>query len=147
MSPAHSFAMQRGDAMTNEQKDRIIELRNAAISFAKISEMIGIPKETIKSFCRRNGMTAPTKKSDAADVCRNCGTSIIQNPKARKKVFCSPKCRETWWRKHPLPLNTAAYAHICAQCGKTFAAYGNTTKKYCSHACYITARFGGTANE
>ena len=30
----------------------------------------------------------------------------------------------------------ALYTHTCAGCGRKFTAYGNSRRKYCSHACY-----------
>ena len=33
----------------------------------------------------------------------------------------------------------------CPSCGSTFYAYGNRNRKYCSHECYVEARFGGAA--
>lgn len=36
----------------------------------------------------------------------------------------------------------AVYAYTCAHCGKPFTAYGNKERKYCSHNCYISDRFG-----
>lgn len=42
----------------------------------------------------------------------------------------------------------AYYVFACASCGKKFESYGNKSRKYCSHACYIDARFneGGEHN-
>ena len=37
----------------------------------------------------------------------------------------------------------AMYEYTCPTCGSTFYAYGNRSRKYCSHECYIAARFGG----
>lgn len=126
--------------MTSEQKTRIRELRQNGVSYSTIAEMISLNRETIKSYCRRIGMY--TKKPMKGDICRNCGVRIIQNPKARKKVFCSAECRIAWWQKNPYPsLNNAKYTHICPNCGKAFARYSSGAT-YCSHACYIAARFG-----
>jgi hypothetical protein len=33
----------------------------------------------------------------------------------------------------------------CACCGITFNTIGNSKRKYCSHACYITERYGKEA--
>lgn len=52
------------------------------------------------------------------------------------------KCLVLFYRKAFYPL-------ICAECGKEFLSYGNRKRKYCSHACYIKARFqkGGCHDE
>ena len=136
--------------MTNEQKARITTLRHDGIGYATIAAMLGISKEAVKSFCRRNALTGNTASSPPPEgLCRNCGAEIVQNPKARKKVFCSPDCRNTWWKAHPQPFMTAdKFRYTCVHCGKLFTAYGTATRKYCSHACYITDRFkGGAADE
>jgi len=44
------------------------------------------------------------------------------------------------------PRKTASEGHgnltmTCARCGKEFTSYGNKNRKYCSHDCYIKARF------
>lgn len=43
--------------MTNLQKDQIIAMREQKVTYATISEALGIPIGTIKTFCRRNSMT------------------------------------------------------------------------------------------
>ena len=136
--------------MTNEQKARITTLRHDGIGYATIAAMLGISKETVKSFCRRNALTGNTASSPPPEgMCRNCGAEIVQNPKARKKVFCSRDCRCAWWKVHPQPsVQNTAYQHTCTHCGKLFTAYGTAPRKYCSHACYIADRFkGGAADE
>ena len=133
--------------MTNEQKARITALRHDGIGYATIAAMLGISKEAVKSFCRRNALTGNQATSPPPEgFCRNCGAEIVQNPKARKKVFCSPDCRSAWWKAHPQPsVQNTAYQHTCIHCGKLFTAYGTSPRKYCSHACYISHRFKGSA--
>ena len=49
-----------------------------------------------------------------------------------------------WWNSHlHLVKRKAMYDFVCPTCGKSFSAYGNRNRKYCSHECYIEARFGG----
>ena len=40
-----------------------------------------------------------------------------------------------------LILNDVEVATYCAYCGQPFQSYGNQTRKYCSHECYIHDRF------
>jgi endogenous inhibitor of DNA gyrase (YacG/DUF329 family) len=35
----------------------------------------------------------------------------------------------------------------CAHCGTDFESYSWAARKYCSHACYILARFGQSGTE
>lgn len=133
--------------MTHEQKRTIAELRSKGATYAKIGEALGISKDTVKSYCRRNNLSAPqdTPASDTApSVCQECGAPLVQTEKQKTRIFCSRECRENWWHSHPEQIKKrAVYDFRCAGCGKPFSAYGNSHRKYCSHDCYITARFKG----
>ena len=68
----------------------------------------------------------------------------------RPKKFCSDKCRREWWKGHPERINrkeSAMYPAVCVRCGKEFLSYGNRKRKYCSHDCYIKARFWEVEDE
>jgi len=39
------------------------------------------------------------------------------------------------------------YPAVCVRCGKEFLSYGNRKRKYCSHDCYIKARFWEVEDE
>ena len=115
--------------MTDEQRSVIVEYRKEGLGYKKISRLTGICESTIKTFCHRNGC---------------CGKPIIQYPGRKEKKFCSDSCRNRWWNSHlHLVKRKAMYDFVCPTCGKSFSAYGNRNRKYCSHECYIEARFGG----
>lgn len=42
--------------MTNEQKEKIIRFRRQGLGYADIGRELDISKDTVKSFCRRNGL-------------------------------------------------------------------------------------------
>lgn len=135
--------------MTDTQKEKIIRFRRMGYGYADIGRELKISKETVKSFCRRNNLTmADVSKIDPTTICRECGAAIKQQPKSKKRIFCCKACREKWWSEHRDMVNKKAiYAFICVGCGKAFTAYGNSRRKYCSHACYISDRFGGGSGE
>jgi IS30 family transposase len=138
--------------MTNEQKEKIAELRSTGVSYAKIGEALGLNKDTVKTYCRRNNLQVINSMpmTDTAPMfCRECGKPLIQKEKHKRRVFCSRECREKWWHSHPEQLNKkAVYEFQCAGCGRSFSAYGNSHRKYCSFDCYIKSRFkGGESNE
>ena len=139
--------------MDGFQKEQIRNLRREGMSYAKIAKQVDVSRDAVISFCRRNGLQEikkpiPVVNTDAADVCRECGKPLIQVDGMKKRVFCSKECRVKWWKEHPERLNQkAVYQYTCPHCGKPFSAYGNSKRKYCSHACYISDRFGGGANE
>lgn len=136
--------------MTNEQKQKIAELRSSGTSYVKIGEALGISKDTVKTYCRRNNLTvtADERQDAPSTVCRMCGKPLVQTEKQKRRIFCSRLCREKWWHSHPEYLNKkAVYEFHCAGCGRPFSAYGNKSRKYCSHECYINARFKGGGND
>ena len=113
--------------MTNQQKEKIANLR------------------AVVSFCRRNDLQASQPDTD---VCRECGSALVQTPGMKRRVFCSAGCRVRWWKAHPERLSgKATYHFVCKKCGKPFSAYGNAKRKYCCHECYIEDRFGGGKDE
>ena len=131
--------------MTSMQRQRIEFLRGRGESYAAIAHTLDISENTIKSFCRRNGLGAsyiedhqPVKVDE---VCANCGRLLMHTPGAKRKRFCSDKCRMAWWAKHPEAVKRKAVYHfICPACGTEFKAYGNAKRKYCSRACASSAR-------
>jgi endogenous inhibitor of DNA gyrase (YacG/DUF329 family) len=137
--------------MTGLQKHRIAQLRRGGESYARIAEALSISENTIKSYCRRNNlggnMAAPSKEAASQSFCRRCGEEMPIEPGKKPRKFCSDACRAAWWASHPDRLNRrAVYSFVCPTCGAAFESYGNKGRKYCSHVCYITGRFGKGAS-
>lgn len=128
--------------MNDLDKIKINNLRAAGMGALRISKETGISVNTIKSYCKRNGIKAGDKKD--GKCCQNCGTVVQQIEGKRQRKFCSDKCRNVWWNAHlELVKRKAYYPIICSGCGNEFMAYGNRARKYCTVACYRKARFGG----
>lgn len=127
--------------MTNLQKSEVARLRGDGMSYNKIAEALGISKDTVKSFCRRNGLGgAVSCEPGSAGLCRQCGQPLGASAHKTKR-FCRDACRMAWWRAHPERLNRRAVYHFtCARCGAGFDSYGNKDRKYCSRACYAKAK-------
>ena len=133
--------------MTENQKAQICALRKQGAGYVKIAQQTGISQNTIKSFCRRNNLTA-SEKADVPAVdsafCECCGKAILQTEGRKKKRFCSNSCRNKWWNAHlDIVKRKAIYKYQCPNCGKEFEVYGNSRRKYCCHDCYVEHRFGG----
>ncbi len=129
--------------MTDEQKRNIDDLRRQGHGYSKISQMLGISDNTVRSYCRRNR----TPKG-GVDLCPQCGKPVNQVPGHKPRKFCSSVCRTAWWNSHLDQVNRKAmYQFVCANCGKEFSAYGNARRKYCSRVCYTAHRFGGGRDE
>ena len=58
--------------MNDEQKQKIISLRRDGAGYGSIATELGISINTVKSFCRRNSLTAPKMGT----VCEECGKPI-----------------------------------------------------------------------
>ncbi len=131
--------------MTTDQKDKIAEMRRQGCTYANIAHKLSISENTIKTYCRRARIAKDAV--EAAPVCKQCGRPIKINGKYKARQFCSDKCRAAWWYANRGGKPRTEYHLVCANCGQPFVSVGNKVRKYCSHQCYITARFGGDRHE
>lgn len=132
--------------MTGQQKLQIKEFREQGYGYTQISKMMELSVEAIRIYCKRNGLggVAASAGQNNASCCEQCGTQVTQTPGRKHKRFCSDRCRMLWWNSHQDQVKRKAnYACTCLKCGKLFVSYGNKSRKYCSHECYIEDRFGG----
>lgn len=132
--------------MTGEQKQKVQDMRLQGAAYSQIADTLGLSVNTVKSYCRRNNLSAcdasnDTGNEDNKDSCKQCGKRLKQIPKSKPKTFCCDKCRFDWWNSHRDKLNRKSASHlICAHCGVAFDSY-DKNRKYCGHACYIADRF------
>ena len=127
--------------MTNGEKMLITQQRRQGLGYPETARKLGMSVNTVKSYCQRNSITpAGTTTAQSGNACRQCGSTLEHTPGRKKKQFCSDACRLRWWHNHREMSKTARDAK-CAACGQKFIT--DRTQKYCSHACYIAARFGG----
>ena len=137
--------------MTDTQKQQILGYRDIGYGYTKIAQMMGIPVNTVKTFCKRHGLGGKMAAQNAltglaTTHCETCGKPVLQHPHRKKKRFCSDRCRMAWWSEHQDQVNRKAiYEFICKKYKKPFVAYGNDHRKYCCRECYMNDRFGGGA--
>ena len=130
--------------MTEITKTKIIMLKNKEMSSADIARQLGISKETVKSFCKRHYKPLHLPEADV-NICVACGEHFEFGK--RRTKYCSKECRQKWWNTHPeYIMRKAYYFQYCKYCGQEFSSYGNNSRKYCSHECYIQDRFKGGKN-
>ena len=48
--------------MTDEQKRQVVSLRQEGSGYTSIANKLGISRDTVKSFCRRNGLSGEMAK-------------------------------------------------------------------------------------
>lgn len=122
--------------MTKQEKQKVITLRSEGYSYLKISELLHLSENTVKSFCRRNNLGGVAKKQNQL-FCKQCGKPLEIKEKSKPRKFCSDNCRRLWWNSNLELVNRKAfYTCQCLYCGREFESYGNSNRKYCSRACY-----------
>ncbi len=126
--------------VTKEQKSQITDLRKKGCGYATIAKTTAFSVNTVKSFCRRNGLAGRFADS-STPVCAFCGGTLEQRPKTKPKRFCSESCRRAWWKVHPeAGVKKAYYEKVCAYCGRPYIVYGRQVSKYCCLDCSHNAR-------
>lgn len=141
--------------MTDLQKQQINEMRVNGSSYADISAALSLPIGTIKAYISRKPAVKavdPVVPHDMPEMptgcCKRCGHPLINTPGHRQKTFCSSVCQKKYWQEHKEMLRHSSFiTTTCPNCGKTFSDYAGHKRKYCSHACYITHRYGGVSYE
>lgn len=135
--------------MTQEQKNTIIMMRSKGHSYAVIADALDVSKNTVKTFCNRNGLGATAVEKERVDdnKCKYCGADLEHSEGHRKKQFCNKKCSNAWWNEQTIKTASNIKSFICPGCGKAFTASTKKPRKYCSFDCYIKDRFykGGDA--
>ena len=128
--------------MTDGNKQIIAHLCRRGMGYTEIARKLGLSANTVKSYCRRNGLkrTVQRIQTETHSVCRQCGSTLNHTSGRKRKQFCSDACRLRWWHEHR-DMSRTAKVMKCAACGREFIT--DRVQKYCSHACYIEARFGG----
>ena len=133
--------------MTNIEKKRINTLRFSGSSYKEIATLLAMKESTVKSYCSRNHLTDKdirAQASNKAGCCQQCGAHIEQQAKRKPRRFCSDECRVKWWNEHrQLKRHRETHLVNCDGCGTAFMVYGSQSRKYCTHECYIHARYGG----
>ena len=138
--------------MTEFEKQQIQDLRLKGVGYKAIAAVLGISRDSIRGYCKRNGLDGDSKvvslnveeKINQNLLCACCGKPIKQKKRGRNRRFCSEECRRTWWKENQDKRKKnciAIYKYICLNCNKEFSCYGNKRRKYCSHNCYIKSRY------
>lgn len=89
--------------MNYQEQETIRILRTANYSFSFIGKALNIPKDTVKSYCRRHDIRpeGPRKtkaEKENANLCKNCHRPIPDHFR-KGTIFCSSTCRRAW-QKH-----------------------------------------------
>ena len=113
--------------MTDQQKQRIINLRAEGKQYKEIAEELGLSLECVKMFMSRRKEEKPK--------CEQCGKKLRQDILRPARRFCSDRCRMKWWDVHPERMESKEeHSFKCGNCGRVF--YSRKTRKFCSRLCY-----------
>ena len=126
--------------MTLQQRNAILALRESGTSMRKIAETLGLPLNTVKSFCYRSKTTQ--KETEHLICCNYCGSIIKQKSNSTVRHFCDRHCYIKWWHCQSGRSRTV-YHKECLYCGKLFDALSKKTQRYCSIACFQASRKAG----
>ena len=127
-------------SITDQQKNQILVLKAKGLTVTEISDTVGVPIGTIKSFCYRNkGTPVPILPQKATTTCVCCGKPIDPQSGRHARRFCDRSCYIRWWHAQGGHKRTE-YNKVCAHCGKPFTVFTRKAQKYCSAACYQAAR-------
>ena len=125
--------------MTEKQTRQINALRETGAGYKKIAELTGLSRDTIRNFLKKNSNNKPSEYIEKKGKCKYCGCEICSIPHKREKIFCSNKCRMSWWKEHRELINhKRAEKKICAFCKEQFIT--ERSRKYCSWKCYALSR-------
>ena len=119
------------------KKEQVIYYKQKGMANKNIAILLKMPIGTVKSIWSRKVLRDNLKGS-----CKNCSFIIMTTPGRKRKVFCSDHCRMKWWNSHRNHVNHKnTYRFTCKQCGTKFTSQTEKSRKYCSQACYIEARY------
>lgn len=132
--------------MTGAQMHNVQVMRRQGLSPTQIAENLGMSVNTVKSYCRRNNLSATSKDTgnkENKEHCKCCGKRVPQTTGRKQKLFCSDACRYRWWNKNRQQASRRSLeVKHCHHCGRLFASYPRLQQRYCCHACYIRSRYG-----
>lgn len=126
--------------MTDAQKTSIEEYRRDGYGYKKISQLTGLCECTVKTYCRRNGLTETAGGGEADGAAEAAEAAEAQAP--AHGITDAAGATETHTHgitethTHGITDPAGATEKPCLCCGKTIIQYpGRKEKKFCSDSC------------
>ena len=69
--------------MTNQQREKITELRGQGLGYTAIANAVGLSKDSVKAYCRSHHLGKNTDNSadySPAQLCLHCGKELVHTP-------------------------------------------------------------------
>ena len=126
-------------------REQVRTLRLSGTKLSQIAEQTGMPVEQVMDYCRELGLpetgSCQLQPPDGSGErrCPVCGRILVQRGNSGRRRFCSPACREEYYRQHK-----SFRIAVCKNCGREFHAVdeGKRQRKFCSLNCYWDYRYG-----
>lgn len=132
--------------MTGAQMHNVQVMHRQGLTPTQIAKNLGVSLNTVKSYCRRNNLSATSKDTgneENKEHCKHCGKTVPQTAGRKQKLFCDDTCRNRWWNENRQQVSRRSLeVKHCHHCGKLFSSYPRQQQKYCCHGCYVLSRFG-----
>ncbi|VEI13838.1 Uncharacterised protein [Trueperella bialowiezensis] len=129
-------------ALDEREKLAIRRMRTDGLGYKAIANRLAVGRDQVRAYLLRTDTQPQGTVDEQWRWCRWCGERLPARADGKKPRFCCTEHRRAFWKHHPDEGNRKAfYAFTCAHCDTGFSAYGNKSRKYCSHACYIRHRF------
>ena len=127
------------------EREEVRSQRLAGFGCVEIAENTGLSLEQVTDYCRELGLpetgSCQLQPPDGSGErrCPVCGRILVQRGNSGRRRFCSPACREEYYRQHK-----SFRIAVCKNCGREFHAVdeGKRQRKFCSLNCYWDYRYG-----
>ena len=127
------------------EREEVRSQRLAGFECVEIAENTGLSLEQVTDYCRELGLpetgSCQLQPPDGSGErhCPVCGRILVQRENSGRRRFCSPDCREEYYRHHK-----SFRIAVCKNCGSEFHAVdeGKRQRKFCSLNCYWDYRYG-----
>ena len=133
--------------MDEIQRQKIRKLRSQGYGYLRISSLLEISPNTIRSFCKRENIAGYIKTGeqlrgkDNLQVCKQCGKKFYQIAGRKNKIFCSDSCCKVYWTLHKdKQRRLIPQKYNCIVCNKEYFEYPSRNRKYCSRECYYISK-------
>ena len=139
----HQYGLER--KYYRPEREEVRSQRLAGFECVEIAENTGLSLEQVTDYCRELGLpetgSCQLQPPDGSRErhCPVCGRILVQRGNSGRRRFCSPECREEYYRQHK-----SFRIAVCKNCGREFHAVdeGKRQRKFCSLNCYWNYRYG-----
>lgn len=128
--------------LTSYQKEMIATLRTKNYGYAVIATKMGLKRDQVRDYCRRNGLTGykgEGSKPEKPLFCKHCGKEFRLSESGtasrNSRTYCSDKCKNEFWEVERI-RNVIGKTAYCLECGEGYVITNQwTSPMFCSIQC------------